>query len=98
MRNPARGCSGQGRPKRDSGERGWRCLLFVAALLIVMPTSGTAWGQTSPVDNVGVDTKAPPPVKDDATPITPGLKLRPGERLRVDVNLVMVPVTVTDGL
>jgi Ca-activated chloride channel homolog len=98
MRDPARGCSGQGRPKRDSGRRGWRGLLCAAGLLGAMLTAGTAWAQTSPVDNVGVDTKTPPPVKDDSVPITPGLKLRPGERLRVDVNLVVVPVTVTDGL
>jgi Ca-activated chloride channel family protein len=94
MRDPARRCSGQGRPMRGTSRGGWLALLIV---LVLMMAPG-ARGQTSQVDNSGVDTKTPPPVKDDAVPVEPGLKLRPGERLRMDVNLVMVPVTVTDGL
>ncbi len=95
MRDPARNCSGQGRPNKGMGKGGWLALLTALALISVP----AAWAQTSPVDNTNaIDTKVPPPKVDDAVPITPGLKLRPGERLRVDVNLVMVPVTVTDGL
>jgi Ca-activated chloride channel family protein len=79
---------------RGTSRGGWLALLIV----LVLMTAPGARGQTSQVDNSGVDTKTPPPVKDDAVPVEPGLKLRPGERLRMDVNLVMVPVTVTDGL
>lgn len=55
--------------------------------------------QTSPVDDINVHTPEPKPDNQPPTvPISPELKVREGTRLRVDVNLVMVPATVTDGL
>jgi len=71
--------------------------LLVPAAFLGVATAARA--QTSPVDDINVHTPPPaPPSGPPAVPITPGLKVHEGERLRVDVNLVMVPVTVTDGL
>lgn len=51
------------------------------------------------MDDINVHAPEPAPsTEPPATPITPNLKIRDGERLRVDVNMVVVPVTVTDGL
>jgi Ca-activated chloride channel family protein len=55
--------------------------------------------QTSPVDDINVHTTPPPPpTGPPAVPVAPNLQIRENTRLRVDVNLVLVPVTVTDGL
>jgi Ca-activated chloride channel homolog len=48
---------------------------------------------TAPVDSKAPDAKAPPAVEGNKA-----LSARPNERMRVDVNLVLVPVTVTDPL
>jgi Ca-activated chloride channel family protein len=85
--------------------RGLVAIVFAAAFALLSP-AGLA--QDAPLDRVHTPTPPPPPpvVEKDANgKILPpplegnaALKARPGERIRVDVNLVLVPVTVTDPL
>ena len=52
-----------------------------------------------PLDQVHV--KTPPPVavtKDPSIPLTAGASLRTGIQFRVDTNIVLVPLTVTDPM
>lgn len=71
--------------------------IALAALCMAAPLRAIA--QTSPVDDINVHAPEPKPdSQPPAVPISPELKVREGTRLRVDVNLVMVPATVTDGL
>src|SRR5580698_9097653 len=71
--------------------------IVLTALCLSAPLRAIA--QTSPVDDINVHAPEPKPDSQPATvPISPELKVREGTRLRVDVNLVVVPVTVTDGL
>jgi Ca-activated chloride channel homolog len=62
--------------------------------------------QDDQLNNVHVNPAPPPPPPPGSTPPAQpapvegkgALRARPGERIRVDVNLVLVPVTVTDPL
>jgi len=62
--------------------------------------------QEDPLNNVHVNPPPPPPPPPGSTPPAQpapaegkgALRARPGERIRVDVNLVLVPITVTDPL
>ena len=65
----------------------------------------TAKAQDAPLNQVHVQPPAATPAKDAAKDKEPpplegkkALSARQGERIRVDVNLVLVPVTVTDPL
>jgi Ca-activated chloride channel family protein len=80
-----------------------RCsrILFITLIAgVLLPLSAGA--QDDPLDRVHVN--PPPPIPVPAEPGPPtvegpaALKARAGERIRVDVNLVLVPLTVTDPL
>lgn len=77
-------------------------LLALAVLLFVavwIPSGACA--QDDPLDNVHVQPPpaAPPPSnKPPAVEGAAGLKARAGERFRVNVNLVLIPLTVTDPM
>ncbi len=85
---------------------GWRCV--VAALLMAFGwvSSGSALAQENPLGQV--NTPAPPPkplTEEEKKPLIDGADKvvslgtsRRDARLRVDVNLVLVPMTVTDPM
>lgn len=83
----------------------WRIPLLsvlVAAFLLLFSLS-SAWGQDDddPLNEVHAGTPAPAPVAaktDPAIPLTSGASLHVGIRYRVDTNLVLVPLTVTDPM
>ena len=71
--------------------------LLFASLLSALP----AQGQEDPLNQVHVVPPAPPASAtkaDPSIPLTPGATLRSGIQFRVDTNLVLVPLTVTDPM
>ena len=74
------------------------CLAFVTLMpLAVQPMRA----QDDPINQIHVT--PPPPKVEKSTEPPPlegkaALKARPGERIRVDVNLVLIPLTVTDPM
>lgn len=76
-------------------------LLFFA---VWMPTRGYAQEEDDPLNKVHVQPPPPatPPPTASQPPAAvegePGLKARAGERFRVNVNLVLIPLTVTDPM
>jgi Ca-activated chloride channel homolog len=75
-----------------------RPALFLLLPLLALP----ALGQENPLDQVHVN---PPPAAtaaattaDPSIPLTAGASLRSGIQFRVDTNLVLVPLTVTDPM
>ena len=91
--------NGSSAPRRLSG---LLCLCGLAAVLCGLP----AQGQDDPLNKVHV---APPPVATPETGAPAGaeapavsgpdaLKAHPGARIRMNVDMVLVPVTVTDPL
>jgi Ca-activated chloride channel family protein len=71
------------------------------ALLTVF-TPSRALGQENPLSTIHVAPPPPPPPTPSTEPPPvegkAALKARAGERIRVDVNLVLVPLTVTDPM
>ncbi len=86
------------RPAGSSRRRGWllaQCALL--GLLLAVP----GFAQDDPLNQIHV----PPPAPKTEQPTQPAplegkaaLKARPNERIRVDVNLVLIPLTVTDPM
>jgi Ca-activated chloride channel family protein len=78
------------------------CILLPLCLLLMAFIARPAGAQDEPLNQVHVKPPPPaPPPKDTEPPPLEGKKAmtaRQGERIRVDVNLVLVPVTVTDPL
>ena len=81
--------------------------LGVLAAVLVLSLAATRPGsaQDDPLNRVHVQPPAPAPAptaapSDEPKPVEgkTALRARTGERIRVDVNLVLVPVTVTDPL
>jgi len=73
--------------------------LVLAPLLLPVFLAGPAFGQEDPLNAVHINT--PPPVaaaKDPSIPITASASLRSGIQFRVDTNIVLVPLTVTDPM
>jgi Ca-activated chloride channel family protein len=75
--------------------------LLLAPLLLLSFVSVSAFAQDTdnPLDEVHITT--PPPVAakaDPAIPLTAGASLRSGIEFRVNTNLVLVPLTVTDPM
>jgi Ca-activated chloride channel family protein len=72
-------------------------LALLAVLILAAPP--TAGAQDNPLSDVHV-TPPPPPPPTQPPPIEgkAALKARAGERIRVDVNLVLIPLTVTDPM
>lgn len=105
-RSPQQGLSCQRRVR----SRGPRILEFAGSSLLLSLVFclavSAAQAQDEPINQVHVQPPvATPPASDKDAPEEPpplegkaALKARPGERIRVDVNLVLVPVTVTDPL
>ncbi len=81
-------------------------VMLVGALLWGLTGSAVGYGQENPLSNVHTPTPPPPPkTPEDAKPVIEGAdnaaKLatsRRDARIRVDVNLVLVPATVTDPM
>jgi Ca-activated chloride channel family protein len=81
-------------------------LLLCLAFLAASPLLPSACAQENPLDRVETPTPTPPPKSpEDQKPVIEGgaaitdkATSHPGMRLRVDVNLVQVPVTVTDPM
>jgi Ca-activated chloride channel homolog len=80
--------------------------LFLAAailvsLVVVLWTPSLACAQDDPLNSVHVQPPPPaPPPSNQPTAVegAAGLKARAGERFRVNVNLVLIPLTVTDPM
>ena len=72
-------------------------------VLFVGGTAGGAWAQENPLGNVKTTAPAPAETK-DTRPLVTGKDVAtkatssPGSEIRVDVNLVLVPLTVTDPM
>jgi Ca-activated chloride channel homolog len=75
-------------------------LAVAFACLLAILTPPAAFGQEDPLSTVHVQPPPPPPSKEPAPEEGPGaLKTtRAGEKIRVNVNLVLVPLTVTDPM
>jgi Ca-activated chloride channel family protein len=74
-------------------------LLLLSAIVLLAPR--VAHGQEDPLSTVHVAPPPPtPPPADQPAPVEgkAALKARAGERIRVDVNLVLIPLTVTDPM
>ena len=69
--------------------------VFLFLTLVVFSVSGTAWAQ-SPVDDVHVNPRIQPQVVEKQI-IDPSLRTHT-KPLKVDVDLVLVPVTITDPM
>jgi Ca-activated chloride channel family protein len=80
--------------------RALRMLLVVAALLLTFAAPQLR-AQVDPLNQIHVTPPPPKPEIPAGPPPLEGpaaLKARPGEHIRVDVNLVLIPLTVTDPL
>ncbi len=92
----------QARWMHHQGRR--RCPLWLAFLLMPLISSvflpGRARAQDDPLNQVHINTPLPLTTKATTTtvPLTPGASLRSGIMFRVDTNLVLVPLTVTDPM
>ena len=77
------------------------CTLLLVLLMAGAAQSIRLHAQDDPLNQIHV---TPPPAKPEAPSGPPpaegkaALHARPGERIRVDVNLVLIPLTVTDPL
>ena len=89
-----------------SGEGG-RSGLKVCAVLVMLWVFGTArgvWAQENPLGSVKTPVPAPAEAPKDTRPLVTGKDVgtkatsSPGSEIRVDVNLVLVPLTVTDPM
>jgi Ca-activated chloride channel family protein len=83
----------------------WAGLVLIAGILLAgaaLCTLSPARAQEDPLGKVHVEPPPPPPPAPTNQPPAvegaAGLKARPGERFRVNVNLVLIPLTVTDSM
>ena len=82
-----------------------RCAVFPILVLLGM-TGGanSVWAQENPLGNVKTPVPAPAEAPKDTRPLVTGKDVAtkatnsPGSEIRVDVNLVLVPLTVTDPM
>jgi Ca-activated chloride channel family protein len=85
------------------GHRSRRLRALLVALALISPalTSPLLHAQDDPLNTIHVTPPPPKPAPPSGPPPLEGkaaLKARGGERIRVDVNLVLIPLTVTDPL
>jgi Ca-activated chloride channel family protein len=81
-------------------------LCFFTCVTAALLSGCVAYAQENPLNNVETPAPPPPPKSpDDAKPVIEGganvaaqATSHPGSRIRVDVNLVQVPMTVTDPM
>jgi len=73
------------------------CLPLLFLLLAPLLTS-PARGQEDPLNQVHLSTQPVAAKTDPSIPLTPGASLRAGIQFRVDTNIVLVPLTVTDPM
>lgn len=71
-------------------------LALLCALLLLLPSLALA--QQDPLSQVHVRTPVPMTTADTSVPLTPGASVSNGVTFRVDTNLVLVPMTVTDPM
>src|SRR5207244_2232211 len=71
-------------------------LLLALALVLGCLTTSAAWAQNS-TDEVHVNPRAEPPAVKDQNFVDPSVKTH-GKPMKVDVDLVLVPVTITDPM
>jgi Ca-activated chloride channel family protein len=98
-RNPAR--PQQSVRHAGLGDARLALILFFCLLAVCLVPAHDASAQDNPLDNVHVNPPPPKPPPPDPNPPIEGkdaLQARKGENIRVDVNLVLIPVTVTDPL
>jgi Ca-activated chloride channel family protein len=76
--------------------------LLLAPLLLLSISPACAQdtdNPDNPLDSVHITTPPPVAVKvDPSIPLTPGATLRTGIQFRVDTNIVLIPLTVTDPM
>jgi Ca-activated chloride channel family protein len=99
---------GKSRQRRLMGTRAVRALVvaIVCAGLWADAGVGTGWAQENPLGEVHTQPPPPPPkTPEDSKPVIEGADnaaalatSRRDARIRVDVNLVLVPATVTDPM
>jgi Ca-activated chloride channel family protein len=92
--------------KRCQWFRGWQAFWLLAALICAGLTGPTGRAQENPLGQVNTQPPPPPPKSpDEGKPVIVGAEnaaalatSRRDARIRVDVNLVLVPATVTDPM
>jgi Ca-activated chloride channel family protein len=82
-------------PRRLLLRTGCLPLLF---LLLAPFLASRALGQDDPLNQVHVSSQPVAAKTDPSIPLTPGASLRTGIQFRVDTNIVLVPLTVTDPM
>lgn len=87
---------------RRRAYRGWLVAASIWTVLCSI-SAGPAIAQENPLENPKTSAPAPTAPKDDRPVLKPGdiptkATSSPGSQIRVDVNLVLVPVTVTDPM
>src|SRR5579872_4931083 len=78
----------------------WFLPLLALVLVLVLPAL-SARGQDDPLNQVHITAPAVPATTakaDSSIPLTPNASLRTGIQFRIDTNLVLVPLTVTDPM
>jgi len=100
-------CLGQGQFGGRIRNGGWRGGLRKCAVLVMLLALGTApraWAQENPLGDVKTPTPDAAGPPKDTRPLVTGKDVgtkatsSPGAEIRVDVNLVLVPLTVTDPM
>jgi Ca-activated chloride channel family protein len=83
---------------RRAGPFTW-CIPLLSVLVAALFFLSSASGQDDPLDEIHVTTPPPVAAKADPTiPLNPNASLHVGAKYRVDTNLVLVPLTVTDPM
>ncbi|HZZ39145.1 MAG TPA: VWA domain-containing protein [Acidobacteriaceae bacterium] len=81
-------------PRRLALGTGLPLLFLLLAPFLASPASG----QEDPLNQVHVSSQPVAAKTDPSIPLTPGATLRTGIQFRVDTNIVLVPLTVTDPM
>src|SRR5579875_2550119 len=74
------------------------CLPLLFLLLAPFLLPSPAQGQDDPLNQVHINSQPVAAKTDPSIPLTPGASLRSGIQFRVDTNIVLVPLTVTDPM